>query len=146
MPQKNEHIMPLYKQGRELFGVVISPDLWSQVEDVLWPILENGIKALEERGGRIAAPEMSEPLKDWEELKAYWDFRYPYTAEVRCDICGNATQDWEKDSPRLFRLRVCNMGGMATFVCQNCQARVIKRHFKDKITCECKASDKAACE
>ncbi|MGE4297460.1 MAG: hypothetical protein AB7E47_05460 [Desulfovibrionaceae bacterium] len=146
MPQDKEHIMPLYKQDRVLFGVVISPELWSQVEDSLWPILERGIKDLEARGGKISAPEMVEPLHDWEQLKSYWDFRYPYTAEVHCDVCGNATEDWEKDSPRLFRLRACNMGGMAIFVCQKCHARVIKRHFKDKITCECKASNDAVCE
>ena len=46
MSEKKEHILPLYHLNRNLHGVMISPELWSKVEDDIWPILEKALLAM----------------------------------------------------------------------------------------------------
>jgi tRNA(Ile2) C34 agmatinyltransferase TiaS len=55
---------------------------------------------------------------------------------VTCGQCGQHTDDWLADEPRLFRLRTATLGGMVSFKCRQCKARIIKRHFKDKVDVE----------
>ena len=84
-----------------------------------------------------AAPEqLPEPLADWATLQEFWDFPYPVDTDVVCGQCGSSTSDWQRDEPRKFRLVACNLGGLVRFECQACKARIMKRHFKDKITAE----------
>ncbi len=86
-----------------------------------------------------------EPLGDWRDLLAFWDFQYPVDLDVKC-TCGNETADWEHDEPRKFLLTAANLGGLVSFHCLRCNAKVIKRHFKDSITVEVKPyiSEKSA--
>ncbi len=121
-------VLPLYDSNGKLRGVFISPELWSKVEKAV----------LAEAEGSRPAPVQPEPLRDWEELKTFWDFPYPADTDVTCGQCGASTKDWAADEPRLFRLKACNLGGLVTFECQSCRARVTKRHFKDKIQTETK--------
>ena len=57
--------------------------------------------------------------------------------DVSCENCGSSTEDWTKDDPRLFRLTSANLAGLVSFKCMNCQAKVLKKHFKDEIITEC---------
>ena len=81
--------------------------------------------------------EQPEPIPDWETLKEYWDFSYPVDLDVACEHCGNSTEDWTGDEPRLFRLTSANLAGLVAFKCMKCKAKITKRHFKDKILTEC---------
>jgi hypothetical protein len=123
-------VQPLYQRNGDLYAVMLSPQAWALVQDVVRPVLEKQAAA--------EAPEPKEPIRDWETLKEYWDFKYPVEQEVHCDHCGCETVDWEQDEPRKFRLKAANMGGQVSFLCLNCSSRVIKRHFKDHISFECR--------
>ena len=56
---------------------------------------------------------------------------------MACEHCGNKTENWSEDEPRLFRLTSANLAGLVAFKCMNCRAKVVKKHFKDQITTEC---------
>jgi len=119
----------LFNEHGELVGVLLSPELWALTEDhVLSHASDKQPPAVVER---------AEPLNDWKMLQEYWDFRYPVNTEVECAVCGGKTGDWQADSPRKFRLLACNMGGLMRFECCGCKATIAKRHFKDRIKCEC---------
>jgi len=108
-------------------GVWISPDLWEQVADEVLPVL--GAAA----GEAEPVEEVHEPLDDWNTLKEYWDFPYPLENNVTCGLCGAQTGDWQADVPRTFVLRTANFGGLVSFQCQACKARILKRYFKDGV-------------
>lgn len=78
-----------------------------------------------------------EPMSDYDLLVKYWDLRYELPTDVSCESCGVSTADWQADDPRKFILRAANMGGLLSFQCVSCNARVTKRHFKDKVTATC---------
>ena len=82
-------------------------------------------------------PEMPEPVAEWETLKEYRDYQYPVDTDVHCEACGNKTEDWTNDEPRLFRLTSANLAGLVSFKCMNCQAKVVKKHFDKEIKTEC---------
>ena len=126
----NQHIMPIFAEDGDLYAVLLSKELWNLVEAA---VRSQGRSLLEK-----IEPEPVEPMEDWTCFKDYWDFRYPYNAEVHCDSCGSASSDWEKDSPRKFRLKTASMGGLVGFECLSCGSRVLKRHFKDKCVFECR--------
>ncbi|WP_461210818.1 hypothetical protein [Desulfocurvus sp. DL9XJH121] len=111
-------------------GVYISPALWEQITDQILPILRAAA------GHVPAEPELQEPLDDWNTLLEYWDFPYPPDKGVSCKNCGASTDDWQADDPRRFRLRSATFGGLVSFQCQACKARIIKRHFKDGVKSE----------
>lgn len=113
------------ENGRE-YGVMLTLEAWNRVKDSVLKTLNAAKEA-----------EKPEPMKDWELLNEYWDFKYPPTAELHCDHCGTESPDWVKDSPRQFKLKAANIGGLASFVCLKCKSRVVKRHFKDCIKYEC---------
>ncbi len=125
----SEHITKLYDKNGTLLGVLLSPEAWNAAKEKVAAQFGKGEQDIEER---------PEPLADWENLKSYWDYSYPVDTDVSCDICGSSTDDWSKDEPRRFRLCAANLGGLVTFHCQQCKAKVVKRHFKDQILTETK--------
>ncbi len=121
-----QDITYLYDAEGKLCAVQISPSLWRIVEA---PTL----KAAQ----RVAAPpERPEPLEDWEEFKQYWDFQYPFNAEVECKHCGARSENWTDDPERPFLLRNAHLGGLLVFRCTKCGAGVRKKHFKDHFVYE----------
>ena len=133
MSKECEHITRLYSEGGEFLGVFVPPSVWEQIQ----PLVEDCIKP----NVAECKPEKPEPLDDWQLLKDYWDFKYPLNTEVVCENCGSASENWETDNPRKFKLLAANLGGLLRLRCQKCQSIVIKRHFKDKIQVECKSPD-----
>ncbi|MBG0777328.1 MAG: hypothetical protein H0S85_12965 [Desulfovibrionaceae bacterium] len=132
MIPESDKITPLYRRNGELHGVLLSPELWEAVKDEIGPILCRAV-------GMCAQPEeRPEPLDDWEEFKAYWDFKYPFSAAVECAECGAHTDDWEHDEDHNFRLSAASLGGLVVFECRHCKSRILKRHFKDAIKFECR--------
>lgn len=125
----SEHINELYDKDGNLIGALLTAEAWSAVKDQVYNSL--GI-AKEE-----VVQEVSEPIADWEMLQEYWDFQYPVDTDVSCENCGNSTEDWAKDEPRRFFLSSANLAGLVAFKCAKCQAKIVKRHFKDEITTEC---------
>jgi len=134
VPGFKEHFQPLYDQDRNLVGVWLSPELWAKAEALVSPALDKALADLTPNKETI----QPEPIKDWEMLAQYWDFQYPMPTDVRCELCGNATEDWQKDEPRKFLLRSANLGGLVNFQCQSCRARIIKKHFKKHVDVECR--------
>lgn len=132
MSHITQHVQDLYDQKGTLVGVLLSPEIWSSAYEKLRPILEAELQKL--------APEQKkerpEPIEDWNFLLEHWDFKYPVDKSVLCDICGESTQDWQKDEPRKFTLKAANLGGLVSFRCCKCNARVTKKHFKDHIVSE----------
>ena len=116
-------------EGHSL-GALLGPEAWAYVRE---RILARYASAA--TPAPVAPP--AEPLGDWRDLLAFWDFQYPVDLDVKC-TCGNETADWEHDEPRKFLLTAANLGGLVSFHCLHCQAKVIKRHFKDSITVEVK--------
>ncbi len=133
MWSKEKFIQELYNRQGEFLGVLISPELWESIGEELEPILKKGLKELTTREDFL---EKEEPIEDWNILKKNWDFNYPVNMEVRCEICGNYTKNWQEDEPRKFILKAANVGGLVSFLCKHCKARIIKKHFKDHIHVE----------
>lgn len=122
-------ILYLCDETGEVYAVQLSMDVWEKVE-------AHVTKAAESAGAPEAAedpPLKPEPLADWNTLTEYWDFKYPVNHSVRCD-CGQETEHWLEDDPRKFWLTACNLGGLLTYRCMACKAKVTKRLFKDKVT------------
>ncbi len=116
----------LYDEHGQLYAVLVSPALWDGLKSQADALV-----------ARDHEPEVRpEPLQQWDELKANWDFKYPVDTDVHCEVCGAHTEDWQLDDPRKFRLKTANFTGIVSFQCQQCKAKVIKRHFTDKITVE----------
>jgi hypothetical protein len=105
-------------------GAFLGPEAWLLVRE-----------AVLARFAPEPAP-ASEPLQDWRDFVQFWDFKYPVDLDVACPLCGNKTDDWEHDEPRKFLLTAANLGGLVSFRCLGCQAKIIKRHFKDVIKVE----------
>lgn len=126
MSKHDDNLTELFDKNGNLIGALLTADLWAKVKPMIKDLLP-----------KEAPPERPEPIGEWETLKEYWDFPYPVDTDVHCDLCGNKTEDWEKDEPRKFRLISCNLGGLVSFKCTGCNARVVKKHFKDEITVEC---------
>jgi hypothetical protein len=120
----------LFDDQGALAGVFISPALWEHASGELLPILSAA------SGQSSEEPEVPEPMDDWNTLVEYWDFPYPPDKGVTCEHCGASTANWQADEPRLFRLKSATFGGLVSFQCQGCKARVTKRHFKDGVQCE----------
>ena len=128
MSKNDDSLTELFDKDGNKIGVLITADLWSQIK----PHIKQFLPA-------EAPKERPEPIGEWETLKEYWDFPYPVDTDVHCELCGTRTEDWEKDQPRKFRLMSCNLGGLVSFQCAECKARIVKKHFKDEITVECTA-------
>ncbi|WP_316896460.1 hypothetical protein [Pseudodesulfovibrio indicus] len=125
----SDHITELFDKDGNLIGALLTAPAWTAVRDQVMSCL--GIQETP------AVVEKPEPLADWETLQQYWDFPYPVDTDVACEHCGNSTEDWAADDPRKFRLTSANLAGLVSFKCMNCRAKVVKKHFKDKISTEC---------
>lgn len=126
--------LPLFDAEGQSAGVWISPELWEAAKDELLPVLAE--LCGESPEAPVACEEFPEPMEDWDALKQYWDFPYPLGVDVDCGHCGAHSDDWQADSPRLFRLKAASFGGLVTFECMTCQARIMKKHFKDGLQVE----------
>lgn len=122
--EKKSHVLRLVDHENEMYGVMISAELWDRVDKKIAPILESALEKM------YPSAEHPEPLDAWETFKDYWDFRYPFNAEVKCE-CGAETADWEHDPEHPFRLKNVSLGGLVVFTCKKCHAQVQKKHFKD---------------
>lgn len=125
----SDHFLPLYDNSGALYAVMLSATLWSRNRHRLESLI---LGMLEEMEPTIKA----EPLHEWEEFKTYWDFAYPFCADVTCGNCGARTDDWTKDPAKPFRLKSAQLGGLVVFHCNACGATVRKKHFKDHICFE----------
>lgn len=105
-----------------------------QLSNALWEKTKTHILAVQD----VPQPpqEYAEPLEAWEEFKAYWDFQYPFCADVSCAYCGAQSADWEHDPAHPFKLRNAHLGGLLVFHCTACGATVRKKHFKDHMVFE----------
>lgn len=121
----NNDITELFDQKGRLIGCLLSAEAWQSARHLF-----DGATTSNQ------TEEPSEPISDWETLQEYWDFQYPVDMDVQCESCGNTTDDWSKDDPRLFRLTAASLSGLVTFLCTQCKAKIIKRHFKDEILTE----------
>lgn len=113
-------------EGKAL-GALLGPEAWELVREIVLSHFAPVPAAL---------PARPEPMQDWLDLVAFWDFPYPVDRDVSCSVCGTSTDNWEQDEPRKFFLTAANLGGLVTFCCATCQAKVMKRHFKDAIKVE----------
>lgn len=120
----------LYDKEHNFLGVFVEPDVWIKIKEDLKKILQK-------HGLIRQEPQIVEPLEDWELFKKCWDFKYPYDFSVECKNCGNYTENWEIDVPKKFFLTAANVSGLVSFRCGICGAKVVKKHFKDKIVTEC---------
>lgn len=119
----------LYDAKGQCLGALLGPEAWALVREQI----------LARFAPEAAEPaDVSEPIQDWNDLVQFWDFKYPVDVDVACPLCGNSTADWQHDEPRKFHLTAANLGGLVTFRCLGCQAKVMKRHFKDCIKVEAK--------
>lgn len=121
-------ITELYDKSGRLVAVQISAEAWDTVRDGVLKALGQAVQTQED--------ERPEPLDGWELLKQYWDFPYPMDTDVRCTECGAETADWAADDPRKFRLTAANLGGLVSFTCLGCRAKIIKKHFKSHVSTE----------
>ena len=137
MPPISPHFLELFDAAGAPRGVHISPQLWELCKEAVLPGLTKALYRLDP-ASRPEPEERPEPMAELEQLLAYWDFTYPPTYDVHCDCCGAKTDDWRADTPRVFRLRNANLGGLVTFQCAACKALVLKKHFKKHLTVECK--------
>ncbi|MFP4070734.1 MAG: hypothetical protein ACLFTB_01680 [Desulfovibrionales bacterium] len=126
MPTADDYIKQFYNKKGDLEGVFITPELWRLIRHKAQPLINNALE-------RLSPEEFVEPLQDWEMLKEHWDFKYPVDMDVHCDFCGNDTENWQEDDPRLFRLRAANLGGLVSFECLRCKSKITKKHFKKHI-------------
>ncbi|MCA1944471.1 MAG: hypothetical protein LDL30_04190 [Desulfovibrio sp.] len=122
-------ILTLRDAKHHAYGTVIRQDVWERIKREVLPMID-----------AILTPEAPdpEPMEDWEALLQYWDFAYPPDRIALCDCCGARSEDWLADQPRKFVLKAAAFSGLVNFECQQCKARVVKRHFKDKYKFECK--------
>ncbi len=125
----SEHVNELYDKDGNLIGCLLSAEAWNHVKGEIMHSL-----GLEEKA---PAATISEPISDWETLQQYWDYPYPVDTDVHCENCGNQTDDWAIDNPRKFYLTAANLAGLVSFSCVQCNAKVVKKHFKDEIRTEC---------
>ena len=125
----SDYINELFDKDGNLIGTLLSAEAWTTVRKQVYATLGVVDESVE--------PEKPEPISDWETLKEYWDYPYPVGTDVHCEACGNKTEDWAGDEPRLFRLTSANLAGLVSFKCMNCQAKVVKKHFDNEIKTEC---------
>lgn len=117
----------IYDHSGNPLGAILGPEAWAMVREVVL-----------DRYAPKTPVTAAEPIQDWQDLVQFWDFKYPVDHDVACPLCGNASENWQNDDPRKFVLTAANLGGLVAYRCLGCQAKVIKRHFKDEIVVEAK--------
>ncbi len=136
MSSASEGYILLHDHAGAFIGVFIEAELWNLCKKDIQPLLSSA--RTDPRPTALHSDPPAEPLGDWESLLQYWDFTYPPAYDLACEHCGAQTDDWRADEPRKFRLTAANLGGLASFQCQNCLARITKRHFKKHVSVECR--------
>lgn len=129
-----QHFQPLYDYERNVIGILLSPELWAKTENAISPIVDAALAELSPQFRK----ELPEPMEALETLLKYWDFQYPMPYDVTCSNCASTTENWKDDEPRKFRLRSATLAGLLNFECQQCKARIIKKHFKKHVDVECR--------
>jgi hypothetical protein len=129
MPTTDDYIKFYYNRTGDLEGVFVTAELWRYIKHQTQPAINNALECL-------IPTELKEPLNDWKMLQDHWDFKYPVDTDVHCDHCGAHTENWQDDQPRKFKLRAANLGGLVSFECLNCKAKIVKKHFKKHIKSE----------
>lgn len=129
MSKNKTHITYLDDVQGTSKGVQLSPELWERTKKRLLN-LELTLCVEDSPFAKL------EPLKELEELKSCWDFRYDYSPDVKCDCCGTTTMDWETDPAHPFHLTNANFAGLLVFKCIHCEATIRKMHFKDHVAFE----------
>ncbi len=124
-------VTELYDAKGNLLGAYVSKELWLKIKDQVLDLVEP------KQSDSPKSWDLKEPLEDWELFKKNWDFKYPYDFSVKCDICGNHTDNWEEDKEKKFYLTAASLSGLVSFRCVVCGSKIVKKHFKDKITVEC---------
>lgn len=125
-----KHILYVVNAEGQCQSVQLSVALWERVEKQVKVTL----RRMTEDVDPFAKPE---PLAALAELKAYWDFTYPYEPSLHCEICKMQTDDWENDPQHPFHLVNANLGGLLVFRCKKCFATVRKKNFHRKSVIEC---------
>lgn len=125
----SKHFMPLYDNEGQLQAVMLSAEFWSRYRHVLEARINSCLQEMEPRI-------REEPMQEWETFKQYWDFKYPYCADVKCLKCGARSNDWLNDPDKPFLFKSADLGGLAVFVCKSCGSTIRKKHFKDHICFE----------
>lgn len=129
MISNSDDFQELFDATGKPLGALLGPEAWALVRETV----------LARFAPAATAPVVEEPIQDWRDLVQFWDFNYPVDHDVTCELCGNSTKAWELDEPRKFMLTAANLGGLVAFRCQSCQAKILKRHFKDCVKSEAKA-------
>ena len=130
----SNHFLPLYDKTGNMYAVLLSAELWTRNRHKLEPLIKSMLEDLEP--ALMAGTHKPEPVAEWEEFKAYWDFKYPLSADVECGNCKVRTEDWLGDPAKPFRLKSAQLGGLVVFHCNTCGATVRKKHFKDHVCFE----------
>ena len=125
----SDDFFKVYDNRGKLHSVMLSASLWDKIRIHVEPLMEALYKKQDPES-------VSEPLHEWEELKKFWDFKYPVCSDVQCGNCGIKTEDWENDAAKPFIFKVANIGGLVVFTCRSCGATVRKKHFKDHMCFE----------
>ena len=110
-------------------AVQLSLKLWQLIE----PKITAQLKATEAPAPLVQA---EGPLKSFEQLQQFWDFKYPYSPTVDCPYCGAKTADWRTDPAQPFILTNANIGGLLVFLCKGCGTSVRQKHFRDHVAVE----------
>lgn len=127
MNMNTDEFQEIYDAQGQPLGAILGLKAWALVQDEVF-------KAFAPVPQQQTLP--AEPIEDWRVLVKAWDFKYPVDLDVVCTVCGSGTENWELDAPRKFWLTAANFGGLVTFRCLQCQAKIMKRHFKDVIKIE----------
>ena len=139
----SDHFLPLYDKSGNMYAVLLSAELWARNRHKLEPLIKGMLEDLEP-ALRSDAALKPEPLAEWEDFKAYWDFKYPLDTDVECGNCTARTKDWLTDPAKPFRLKSAQLGGLVVFHCNACGATVRKKHFKDHVCFEFTAGNRGA--
>lgn len=114
-----------------------------QLSTKLWSLVQKEVMAAQRR---LMGPEdpfsKPQPMDALEELKTYWDFKYPYDPHVQCKGCGAQSSDWEEDPQHPFHLVNANFGGLLVFRCRQCGGTVRKKHFREHVVFEFTPAEK----
>lgn len=110
-------------------SIIIPWPLWEKIEPKVRNLLSVAVEPHELTQG-------PGPLKNFDELMQFWDFKYPYSPSVTCPHCGASAADWRNDPKQSFVLTNANIGGLLVFHCRACGTTIRQKHFRDHMAVE----------